>query len=359
MTMGGAERQFMHLMMQLDRARYRPLLICLNLTGEFYEQALELGVECHFLNIDRNGRLRGLLGLAHLFRSRDVRVALMRGFSATTLGRVAALLAGVPIRIVTEHSTGWVAQPAWWKRGIDALLLPFTTRFVAVAEAQVPFLTKSKGIPAAKISVIRNGIDPIESPPGSRERSRAVLGLSAKSIAIGIVAVLRPEKDHRTFLEAAALLAARAPDVRFVIIGDGPLSASIASWVAELGLEDIALLTGGRSDVEALLPGIDVFTISSYTEAFPMAVLEAMSCGIPIVATAVGGLPEMIDDGVEGILVPPRSPRKLAEAWYELVTDPRRRKSMGQRAAIRVRREFTAGEMARRYEALFEELMGA
>jgi glycosyltransferase involved in cell wall biosynthesis len=159
---------------------------------------------------------------------------------------------------------------------------------------------------------------------------------------VGILAVFRPEKDHATFLRAARIVADRIPEARFVLAGDGPGREELEALTRELGLEERVVFAGLRSDVEDVLASLDVVVLSSFTiECFPYAILEAMAMGVPAVCTAVGGLPEMIEDGVTGRLVPPKDPAALAEGIIDVLSDEDRRRAMGVAARERLERNFT------------------
>jgi glycosyltransferase involved in cell wall biosynthesis len=217
-----------------------------------------------------------------------------------------------------------------------------TDAYFGVAEAQVPYLVNDLGHPAEKVRIIHNGVDP-DAFNGTGDRSvRSELGLRDSDVAVGIVAALRPEKDHETFLRAARLVADRLPQARFVVTGGGDRLEALARLADELGVEDRVVLTGPRDDVPALLAAIDVFVLCSYTiECFPMALLEAMASSRPAVCTAVGGLPEMIQEGVTGYLVPARDPHALADRISALVASPDLRRAFGTAARARVESEFS------------------
>ena len=171
--------------------------------------------------------------------------------------------------------------------------------------------------------------------------------------------MLRPEKDHDTFLRAARSVVDRVPNAKFLIVGDGPMRPKIERLVRELDLDDCVVLTGSRSDVPDLLRAIDVFVLSSYTvECFPMALLEAMAAGRPAVCTAVGGVPEMIEEPTTGYLVPPRDPGALADRLVRILSDSELAHRMGQAARARVETLFSLRASVSATEHALEELVG-
>ena len=159
---------------------------------------------------------------------------------------------------------------------------------------------------------------------------------------VGIVAALRPEKDHATLLRAARLRSTRCPSARFLVVGDGPTRSQLEALCSELAITSNVHFAGARDDVARVLRSIDVFALSSVTvECFPIALLEAMACARPAVCTAVGGVPEMIDDGITGYLVPPKDPQQFAARLLSLLSDPQAARRMGRAGRHRVEAEFS------------------
>ena len=172
---------------------------------------------------------------------------------------------------------------------------------------------------------------------------------------IGIVAVLRPEKDHATLLRAVRMVRDEIPDAQLLVVGDGPERPRLEELAADLGMTSAVRFAGSRSDVGRLLGLVDVVTLCSYTvESFPIALLEAMASGVPTVGTAVGGVPEMIEDGHTGYVVPPRDERALADALIKMLQDPQRTEAMGRAARAWVESRFTLERSVRAAEAAIE-----
>ena len=234
-------------------------------------------------------------------------------------------------------------------------------RFVTVSRGIADVLERG-GIPASKIEVIHSGIDVegisarVETAhrAGDAARMRARFGGIA---LVGSIAALAPHKDHATLVDAARIVLEKRPEVRFVAAGDGPTAAAVKAQVAQSGLEEKFLLPGFIEDVPALLGALDLFVLSSYLEGLGTSVLDAQAAGVPVVATAVGGVPEMIEDGVNGRLVPPRDPPALAEAILETLDDPRAAQARAAQAKATVR-EFDLSRTIDRTEALYAELLG-
>lgn len=209
-------------------------------------------------------------------------------------------------------------------------------------------------IPPQRLMRLPNGIRAL--PPGDGRAIRAELGIGTDDPVIGTVCIMRPEKALDVLVRAAALVMADFPRLRVVIAGDGEDRARLETVIDQLGLEERVLLTGARTDVPDILAAIDVAVLSSDYEGSPLSILEFMDAGKPIVATRVGGVPELIDDGVHGVLVPPGDEAGLASAIGAVLRDPRGGSEMGARARERCRREFSLDSTAERLQQLYEQL---
>jgi glycosyltransferase involved in cell wall biosynthesis len=208
-----------------------------------------------------------------------------------------------------------------------------------------------------RVEVVVHGIVLGDVAPSAdlHESVRAELGIGPGDVVVATVANFRAQKAYPDLLAAARLLADRNVPARFVIIGQGPLEGEIRALRASLGLEHSVELLGFRPDVLRVLAGCDLFALASHYEGYPIAIMEALAVGLPIVATAVGGVPDAVRDGVEGLLVPPKRPDLLAGAIEALVRDPQRRAAMGAAAAERGRGYDIAGAV-RRIEQIYADL---
>lgn len=339
---GGAERHVVTLMSRLDRERFEPTVICLGRKGELFASLEADGVPAVALGRSRRQALLCLVDLVRTLKRTSPDVVIVRGYNAEVLGRVAAVLAGVPHRIVWVHNCGDIEPRSLPRRLSDAVLAPVTDAYFGVARAQLSYLLEELHHPQHKVRIIHNGVDPdgFGGPRGGS--TRAELGVGQGDLVVGILAALRTEKDHETFLRAAAHVVGRVPAARFLVVGDGPRRAGLEVLAEELGIRDRVVFAGARNDVAALLAAMDVFVLCSFTiECFPMALLEAMASGLPAVCTAVGGVPELVDDGSTGYLVPPRDPDALAARLVELLTSDDQRRRFGSAARARVEAEFT------------------
>jgi glycosyltransferase involved in cell wall biosynthesis len=201
--------------------------------------------------------------------------------------------------------------------------------------------------------VIYNGIDPGErTTPQQRRAARAALGLADDAMVVGTVGRLDPVKNLPLLLQAQATLALRNPDVRTVIIGDGPERAALAAKAIELGVKHLVTFAGYRSDVRSLLPACDMYVNCSTYEGVSLTILEAMATGLPVIATTVGGNPEVVIDHETGLLVTPRA-RAIADAISGLSVDPERRRQMGDAGRWRVIRHFSIARMVDDYSRAY------
>ena len=264
----------------------------------------------------------------------------VRGYNAETLGRIAARVAGVDHAIMWVHNASEIEPRGIVRNTVDRALTRWTSRYFGVAEAQRRYLVDELGYPDHKIQIIHNGVDPAAFDVNTDRGVLAEFGFTEGDPVVGILAALRPEKDHVTFLRAARIVIDEMPRARFLIIGDGATRPQLEALCSDLRITPNIHFAGARGDVARLLCAIDVFALTSATECFPIAVLEAMACARPTVCTAVGGIPEMVNDGETGYLVPPKDSQQLAARLVSLLSDPQTARRMGRAGRDRVEAEF-------------------
>lgn len=204
--------------------------------------------------------------------------------------------------------------------------------------------------PAERIRAIPNGVAIPLPDPGARQRLRAEFGLGDAPVAI-VVSRLHPDKGIQHLIDATALLIDDVPGIRLLVVGDGSERVKLEDQTSRTGLEDVITFTGFRTDVVDLLRAADVCVLPSYHENMPYGILEAMSVGLPVVATAVGGIPEVVVEGETGLLVPPRETEPLRGAIASVLCGPRAAQAMGAAGLERVRTHFTIGQMLESTEA--------
>jgi len=213
------------------------------------------------------------------------------------------------------------------------------------------------GVSADKIKVIYNGLDfSTLQPRSTRSEVRQRIGLPESAMVVGTVARLHPVKGHQVLLEAASSLEAAYPDLYFLLVGDGPLRAEIEQQISELGLRDRVLLTGFYPEVADIYPALDLFCLPSLMEGMGLVLLEAMHFGLPVVASRVGGIPELVTDGETGLLVPAGDSKALSIALQKLLGDTDLRQNLGQRGQAQVP-NFTVDKMVREVEKVYNALV--
>ena len=280
--------------------------------------------------------------LVSIMRRTRPDVVVVRGYNAETLGRIAARVAGVEHTIMWVHNIGDAEPRSGVRKTVDRALTRWTSGYFGVAEAQRRYMVDELGYPDDKIRIIYNGVDPALFDVNTDRGVLAEYGFTEGDSVVGILAWLRPEKDHATLLRAARLVINEMPRVRFLVVGDGPTRPQLEALCSELRITPNVYFAGARGDVARLLCAIDVFVLSSATvECFPIALLEAMACARPAVCTAVGGIPEMINHGESGYLVPPKDPQQLAARLVSLLSDPQTAHRMGRAGHDRVEAEFS------------------
>jgi glycosyltransferase involved in cell wall biosynthesis len=304
--------------------------------------------------------LAALFALYRHFRRTRPLIVATHTAKAGTLGRLAAFLARVPIRVHTFHGHvlgGYFGGAlTWFYATAERLLATITTQFVAISP-EIASELEEMGIGRGKITVIRLGLD-FESLGGAEPgRLRAELGLQAGIPLIGIVGRLAPVKAVDLFIDAAQLVLEEVPAARFVVVGDGELWDELHETVVHAGLDGKVFFTGWRHDLGSVYGDLDMVVCCSRSEGTPASLIEAGAAGLPVVGTRVGGMADIISDGLNGFLVPSADRQALARAMLTLVAEPDRARKMG-RAGRRMSLERNASvRMAEEIDALYARLI--
>jgi sugar transferase (PEP-CTERM/EpsH1 system associated) len=360
---GGLENGLVNLINTLPADRYRHSIVCLAGYSDFRNRLRE-GVDV----IDcpkRPGQDFGLyVRLWRLLRKLKPDVMHTRNLS-TLEGQLPALLAGVPVRIHGEHGHD-VHDLDNRKRRYRLMrqaFAPLVTQFVTVSRLLERYLLHDIGVARRKVERICNGVDATRFSLAS-DAARDVLAEApfdaAGRLVIGTIGRMQPVKDQLTLARAFALLIEGRPELRarlaLVMVGDGPLRAEVEGILTGAGVADLAWLPGTRGDTPELLRSFDVFVLPSLAEGISNTILEAMATGLPVVATNVGGNPELVADGATGRLVPRDDPAALAAALESYVDDPARLHHHGAAARARVEAELSLARMVEQYDALYSRL---
>ncbi len=280
------------------------------------------------------------------------------GWGTLVEGAVAAKLARVPIWVHGEHGTMETRRHNIW---VQRFMWRFADPLLSVSENHRQALAQTIGAPAARIRVILNGValDRFQGQATAsalRQQCRDQMQIPADHVVIGSVGRLVEVKQYHHLITALAGLIHKQMPVSGVLIGDGPLGSALQEQAQRLGVAEQIHFLGRRDDVPSLLPLLDIFALTSRSEGMSNTILEAMATGLPVVATAVGGTPEMVLDGETGRLVPPQDPQRLEMALTQLLLDAEQRCRMGQQARHRTETRFSLPAMVSAYEQVYEQL---
>lgn len=350
---GGAERFGMALATHLPQDRFELWMCSTREPDPAAVQLLEDAGVPH-VQLGRRAKLdvHRLGGLAHLLRRRRFDILHAHMFGSNLWGSVIGSVCRTPVIIAHEHTWSYEGDPM--RRWLDGHVIGrLATRFVAVSAQDAERMVSIEHIPAEKVVMIPTAFIP---RPRTGIDLRAEIGIDASIPLLATVAVLRPQKALSVLLDALPRVFRASPGAHLVIVGDGDCRAELVSHARRLGLADRVHFLGRRTDVEEILRAADIAVMSSDYEGTPLVAFECFATGTPLVATAVGGLVDMIEDGVTGRLVPRRNPEALAQAIIELIADPdlrRRIADAAQRSVVSI--DTIAGRFAELYETLATE----
>lgn len=306
------------------------------------------------------GDLRALVALFRIFRRLRPQVVATHTAKAGALGRLAAFLSGVPVRVHTFHGhvlDGYFSRAGTaFYRTLERLLALITTHFVAISP-EIAAQIEAMGIGRGRITIIRLGLelDHLVDPPRGRLRNEFGLGTDARLIAI--VGRLAPIKAHRLLLEAAPAILERHPEARFLFVGDGELWDDLHAEVSRRGLGSAVIFTGWRSDLASVYGDADVVVCCSLNEGTPVSIIEAGAAGRPTVGTRVGGMPDIIADGINGLLVPTQDAGALSAAISRILDDPHLARSLGEAGRRMSLEKHASNRMVRELTELYARLV--
>lgn len=355
----GAEQVILTLGRNVD-SRFRLLLICFRSRDGASEPLAECAREVGYrvIPVDVNGMLdiRAIRRIREILLENDVRILHSHDYKSNLYGVLASLRLGTR-RVTTAHGA---TRDSLWKRAClyvnEKVVYRHFDEIIAVSDAiRAQLATIYKG--TGTIRVVENGIDPRYFGSGSR-RGAVVppLPIPENHKAFAVIGRLFPDKGHRFFLQAFAGIARSRPDVVALVIGDGPSRGAISAQVRELGLENRVFLCGVRTDMANVYGKIDLLVIPSLTEGIPYVLLEAMISEVPVLATAVGGIPKVIEHGVTGYLVPPADVESLEQGMKAMLEDADKTSRMCRNAYRIAVERYSATAMARRIERIYDAL---
>ncbi len=359
LPLGGAESLQLRVLSGLDRSRFHASVVCLREAGVMAPRFEEAGVDVHVMGRRGAAHLATVPALARELRRRRTDVVLLTTHHATLMfAPPAARLAGAGL-VLGLHQTGGkaIGIPSFPRHSVEGAFL--LDALVVLTRAQVDYLRAEEGFlrfpwRRAPIAVIPNGVDiPPPATADERAQARHELGLDPGDLAVGIVAALRPEKDHELLMRAAARMAGDHPALRLVLIGSGARDAELRAEAQRLGIGDRTVFAGFRPDAVQLACGLDVACLVSVQETFPTSVIEAMAAGVPVVMTDPPGVPPLVDDGVTGFRIRVGDEDALVDRLGRLLGDAGARARMGAAARHRAATEYPLTRTVDRYAQVF------
>jgi glycosyltransferase involved in cell wall biosynthesis len=366
LEIGGAERQLIRLINNLDKSRFQPSLLCLTGTGPL-EAELDEGITVAHRRLPRISQtsrhdavttaIRLLSAIRSEIRRQKPDIVHAYMMTAYVLAAVAGRAAGA--RLIIAARRGLVTHQEYpyrrWRvfaRTANRLIDFHLCNSEAVRQLAVT----QEGIPFEKTGVIHNGLDfDVQSDPVWLDPEWEV---GPGDGCAAMVANFHAYKGHLDVLAAVRLVAGRYPRFKLILFGDGAERASIEHYLQEHRLESNVVLAGARLDAANLLGAFDFTVLNSTQESFPNALMESMARGVPVISTRVGGVPELVRDGVDGILVESGNPQQLATAMLELLDDAEKRGAMGEMGRARIQSDFSVRSMITRTEAVYLDLLG-
>lgn len=359
---GGLENGLVNLINHMPPQRYRHAVLCMTDYSNFKDRICRPDVDVIALHKETLSRLGLYRALVKCFARLSPSIVHGRNWDGLDAA-IPAWLAGVPIRVQGEHGRdmhdldGTNSKQVWLRRATH----PFTTHYTTVSRDLADYLVNTVGVNPKRVTQIYNGVDTERFVPGASEIADCELGRAANEFVIGTVGRLVDVKDQRTLLRACAGAICRQPQLkdrlRLVIVGDGPLRASLEAEAAALGLANRTVFAGGRNDVPAWLRAMDLFVLPSLAEGISNTLLEAMSTGLPSIASNVGGNADLSVDGRTGRIVAPGDSEAIGAAIVEYVGAPELLVNHGRAARERVLQNFGIAAMVEGYASLYDRLL--
>ncbi len=355
LNVGGLEKLVSNLARGLDPGLFDVSVVCLLRTGFFYDELEKEGVKVHLVaQSEADVKSRFLfLKLAKLFRQEKPDIVHTHNTHPLIDGVMAAKLAGVSRHVHTDHARLFPDRLLYMV--LENLLSYAVDKVVAVSEYSKQDLVKFEKISPKKILVVPNGID-FDLIDYDRDQLLRQFGLNVNGPIIGTVCRLTEQKGTRFLIDALPMVIEKQPNVKLIIVGDGVLRQDLERQVSHLGLQNHTVFCGYQKEVAKYINVMDLFVSSSVWEGMPLGLLEVMACGKPIVATTVGGVTEVVEEGVTGCLVPPEQPGALANAIVNALARPEELRAWGAAARARYESRFTGSIMLENYKQLFLNL---
>ena len=355
LTQSGLEMIVYVLTKEILKKEINVEVCCYDLLGPNANKLMNQGVKVHFL--PRKPGIDWLypLKLAFLIQERKINLIHAHNATAWFYGTWASILSGVSL-VYTEHDRSF-PTPIRLKY-LHYILGKFTDRIVAVSEIIKENLKKYEHI--KNVKVIYNGIDPDLFKPASAEEKilkKKELGLNENDFVLGNVGRMDYWKNQRILIEILPALKKISPQIKLILVGGGEEEQNLKHLAIKKGIENDVIFLGQRSDVNQILKAFDIFVFPSLTEGLPLAIIEAMATGLPVVASYVGGIPELIDHGVNGLLVAPMSAAEIKDAILKLLQNPNLRQKMGEITRQKFEAHFSLSRMVKNYLKVYDQAL--
>ena len=347
----GGQRQSLLLAKEIQKKGYL-LEFVVQPNSPLHEKAVEANLPVTPIKMRSEFDLIAALRLARVMKKKNCVLVHFHDAHSLAVGSYAASIAEIPLRVISRRVDFSLNKNPFskrkYKKGIDSI--------IAVSFGVKKVLIES-GIDAQVIDVVPDGIDFL--PPEDMKKSdylRKEFSFAPDDYLVGIVAHLADHKGHKYLIDATRILKDKAPKIKIIIVGEGPLLMELTRQTKEIQVEDIVFFLGFREDVPKILASLDLFVLSSYLEGMGSSIMDAMAHKLPVVATNVGGIPEVVIHGKTGLLVPSRRPEVLAEAILKLYRDPSLSLHFGQLGCEVVHQKFSSESMANKILGIYERL---
>jgi sugar transferase (PEP-CTERM/EpsH1 system associated) len=353
LNIGGMEKVGTDLINAIDSDVYENHVVCLKEIGVLGNNLNDNGFEIVSLEKKDGFNLSIFFSLVDYFKKHEIKIVHTNNSGPHFWAGLAALYCGIKVRIHTNHGRnfGWKNRRAW----LDRFSSMISTTLVCVSQDSADKLLASDKINPSKLTVVTNGVDTDTfSPAENASQLYSELGLQPDHVVIGSIARFSLDKDQETLIRAFKLVYNNNPKVRLVLVGDGETRSKLELLTADLGLADSIVFTGFRSDIVELLRLFSVYVLSSHTEGLSISLLEAMSTRRPVVATEVGGNPEIVNDGINGLLVRENDVDHLAESLIKTLSDNIFSERLSKAARETVVELFSLKTMADHYQRLYQ-----
>lgn len=353
---GGAERVISNLSASLDPARYRAIL-CLFRPGWIQEHTENRGVRTYVIPTQGMFDWRWVLRVKRLLKDEHVDLIHAHEFDANVQGTFVAALSGVPL-VATVHGKNY-----FWEKLRRRLAYQWVSRnatMVAVSENLKQFIVEKVGVDSGHVKVVYNGVDLLpHCGPDDIDQCRKELDLPTSDQIVGVVGNLYPVKGHQYLIAAIPAVLAKCPNTTFIFAGRGQLEGELKEQAHQLGVAQKVRFLGLRQDIPRILAVLHAFVLPSLSEGLSMAILEAMVAGKPVIATDVGGNPELVEDSETGYLVPSQNSQALADRLISLLMNRDRALQFGKVGQLRAQGQFSLRTMVREYQAIYDQCIEA